>query len=677
MAAVPLAASARRVRQRAVPRYAITGGSTTPASVPPGQTVAIKADFQLGQAKTVATYFEIRDANDKIVSSQSYNNQAFWAGQVRPYTWNFKVPSDWAKGTYRVHAGIFTPDWTRALEWVSDITRFQVGTASSPSPSAPYAITNGSATPGSLAPGQTVTIKADFQLGQPGTVATYFEIRNASDAIVSSQSYNGQVFSAGQLRSYTWSFTVPSDWPAGTYRVHAGIFSPDWVTNLKWVAGISNFAVSTPVASNPPPSTEPPTTNPPPSTDPNPSDPPTSNPPPSTSGRQFYVDATGGSDSNSGTSTSAPWQSLSKVNGTTFQPGDAINFKRGSRWTGTLQVKSSGTSSAPITYQAYGSGAAPQISNAGVSYGDDIVVSGDWNVVRDFLLTNAGQAGIRIAAGGDHNVVRNLEVTKTGLGVQAQGQFELITQNYVHDLTLINNTSSSDWGAVCFWIENSNNEVSYNRGINCRAASSAFGTDGGFVEVWNNGDNLYIHNNEAQDTAGFFELGAGNNGSAANVRVAYNVIHNVHGSPGVCFNGGSYNINISGFRFENNTWLSNGGDGSPYRVFGCRSDLSALTVRNNIFYSDIQIADNGNFTHTNNLYYMVNMVNGSGVGYSLGAGERTGNPLFVDLTGGNLSLQAASPAVDGGTNLGYTRDFADKTVPQGGAPDIGAYEFQP
>ena len=72
---------------------------------------------------------------------------------------------------------------------------------------------------------------------------------------------------------------------------------------------------------------------------------------------------------------------------------------------------------------------------------------------------------------------------------------------------------------------------------------------------------------------------------------------------------------------------------------------------------------------------MVNMVNGSGVGYSLGPGEKTGNPLFFDLLGGQLSLQSLSPAIDAGMNLGYSADYEGKPVPIGAAPDMGAYEY--
>jgi Right handed beta helix region len=385
----------------------------------------------------------------------------------------------------------------------------------------------------------------------------------------------------------------------------------------------------------------------------------------------YYVDASSGSDSSSGTSSTSPWQSLNKVNNTTFQAGDVVNFKRGSVWSGTLQVKSSGTSTNPVTYQAYGTGTAPQVKGPTSGYGHGIHVSGDWNVIDGFLVTDAMEAGIFLASGADHNIVRNNEITATGTGVMTYGQYTLITKNYAHDLKMIvNDTSpSNDYGATCYWLQAPNNEVSYNRGINCRAPSYDFGYDGGFVEVFNQGDNSYIHHNFAQNTNGFFELGAGGGGSAQNVKVAYNVMYNVP-LGAICINNGSYAINTAGFHFENNTWISTSASG--YQVFYCTNDFSSVTMRNNIFYSNIKIANSTPGTHSNNLYYMTN---GSSVGYSLGSGEKTGNPLFVNLATGDAHLTALSPAIDAGANLGYTKDYDDKPVPQGAAPDIGACEY--
>ena len=75
-------------------------------------------------------------------------------------------------------------------------------------------------------------------------------------------------------------------------------------------------------------------------------------------GTTYYVDATAGSDSNSGTSPSSPWQSLAKVDAASFQPGDTVAFQGGQTWTGGLTITSSGTAAAPITVTSYGTGRA-------------------------------------------------------------------------------------------------------------------------------------------------------------------------------------------------------------------------------------------------------------------------------------------------------------------------------
>ncbi|MCK5270354.1 MAG: hypothetical protein KAJ46_06200, partial [Sedimentisphaerales bacterium] len=46
-----------------------------------------------------------------------------------------------------------------------------------------------------------------------------------------------------------------------------------------------------------------------------------------------------------------------------------------------------------------------------------------------------------------------------------------------------------------------------------------------------------------------------------------------------------------------------------------------------------------------------------------------------DITPDEFTLQNSSPAIDAGTDVGLTHDFAWNTVPYGVAPDIGAFEF--
>lgn len=81
-------------------------------------------------------------------------------------------------------------------------------------------------------------------------------------------------------------------------------------------------------------------------------------------GSTYYVDAVSGNDTNNGTSTSSAWKTINRLNtaATTFSPGTMVCFKRGGTYPGTIQLPVSGTQSAPIVYNAYGSGSAPVIS---------------------------------------------------------------------------------------------------------------------------------------------------------------------------------------------------------------------------------------------------------------------------------------------------------------------------
>ncbi len=78
----------------------------------------------------------------------------------------------------------------------------------------------------------------------------------------------------------------------------------------------------------------------------------------------YYV-AAAGSDTNNGTSSATPWQTIAKVNATTFAAGDSVLFNRGDVWYGVaLVASSSGSAGSPITFGAYGAGANPIIKGS-------------------------------------------------------------------------------------------------------------------------------------------------------------------------------------------------------------------------------------------------------------------------------------------------------------------------
>lgn len=80
------------------------------------------------------------------------------------------------------------------------------------------------------------------------------------------------------------------------------------------------------------------------------------------SGTTYYVSSSSGSDSNSGTSSAAAWKTIAKVNGSTFAGGDSILLRRGDVWNESLVPPSPGASGNPITFDAYGTGAAPNLT---------------------------------------------------------------------------------------------------------------------------------------------------------------------------------------------------------------------------------------------------------------------------------------------------------------------------
>ncbi|MDQ0875228.1 hypothetical protein QFZ77_003887 [Paenibacillus sp. V4I3] len=83
-------------------------------------------------------------------------------------------------------------------------------------------------------------------------------------------------------------------------------------------------------------------------------------------GTTYYVDATLGDDSHSGTSEGAAWKTLEKVNVTVFQPGDNVLLKAGDSWDGQLWPKGSGSGGQPIVIDKYGAGSKPKINGKGL-----------------------------------------------------------------------------------------------------------------------------------------------------------------------------------------------------------------------------------------------------------------------------------------------------------------------
>ncbi|HUJ31238.1 MAG TPA: right-handed parallel beta-helix repeat-containing protein [Candidatus Acidoferrum sp.] len=109
------------------------------------------------------------------------------------------------------------------------------------------------------------------------------------------------------------------------------------------------------------------------------------------SSRTYYVDSRAGSDANSGTSLTAPWKSLDKINATTFHLGDHILLKSSSVWHGQLWPKGSGAEGNPITLGMYGGGVKPQIDCDGLAEDAVLLKNQEYWEIEDLEITNTGR----------------------------------------------------------------------------------------------------------------------------------------------------------------------------------------------------------------------------------------------------------------------------------------------
>ncbi len=392
-----------------------------------------------------------------------------------------------------------------------------------------------------------------------------------------------------------------------------------------------------------------------------------------THARVFYIDALRGDDNNSGIEKSKPWKSIGKVNGMKFLPGDTICFKSGSTWTGQLDVSYSGTREKPITITSFGVGPKPAIKNPGVPYGSAISVTADWIIVEGFLVRETHGAGISIKKEAEHNIIRNNEATLTGMGIEVRGRHNLVVNNYSHDLTMITNTpgGDDDYGAVGIWLFGSNNEVAYNRMLNCSAPSHDYGRDGGMVEFYGDVDSCYVHHNWGENCNGAFEVGGKGETLTDNI-IAYNVSINNIVSGGFHL-GGTFSIKLERFRVENNVFVDLDARDYTIGLWSGTPTKGGLQYRNNIFYipNHKKAMNQDGGLHEYNLYYLGGKKD---IGVPLGKGEKIADPLFESIKNRNFHLQPQSSAIDAGTRLQHTKDYDGNLIPNGSTTDMGAYE---
>ncbi len=137
--------------------------------------------------------------------------------------------------------------------------------------------------------------------------------------------------------------------------------------------------------------------------------------PTATTATTYYIDASGGSDSNVGTSQNAAWKTLSPTTSMKMKAGDQLLLKCGGTYQGVLELKVAGTATAPVVVGSYGSGNLPVIQGNDASKYAVRILNSDYLTFQNIEIVNtgkdrlAGRTGLKIECR-DYGVSRNIKI---------------------------------------------------------------------------------------------------------------------------------------------------------------------------------------------------------------------------------------------------------------------------
>lgn len=443
-------------------------------------------------------------------------------------------------------------------------------------------------------------------------------------------------------------------------------------------------------------------------------------------GVNYFVSAAG-SDSNNGTSTSTPWLTVGKVNGSTFNPGDTISFRGGDTFTDArLTPPSSGAAGSPIIFTSYGTGRATIAPTSLTSSGYKVIDKS--NVTMDGInYSSAGSTGVGVylsaqTANSQNIICQNFTVTgyKDGFDVGGDvGSFgfsNVLIQNFaisgcsggaggsygsggsgvkVHSNITVQNGTATTCLQGGISLGNVDGGVMQNVVCSACGASSTVGPAGLWTFESNNVVIKFCESfgqlsGTAQDGDGF-DI----DGGCTNCVIEYCYSHGNAGAGYTCFNydgPGPWNNNTIRYCIGQN----NGRAGTFYGEVTIEARTSIpctnVLIYNNTFYNNLDISAvvclpaGGVTGHTghvaNNIFYSAantplisSDVNASGLSF-------TGNDYFASGTFGiswngtsytSFSAWQTATAQEkiSGINVGLTSDPTLNSP--GGGGTVGGY----
>ncbi len=266
----------------------------------------------------------------------------------------------------------------------------------------------------------------------------------------------------------------------------------------------------------------------------------------------FFVDCEGGDDAAAGEA-AAPWRTPAAMSGRRLPARAVVFLKRGCTWDGHVLIVGDEVAVAP-----YGEGAAPTITagNAPREEGA-VILASPRGLITGVRVRGTAGAGITLAAEGA--VASDLLVEDVAFGVKFTAPHTLADRVTARNLHLYASTpktqkADDDAGAVGFNVETTDVTVQNSSCLNCRAPSDDYGHDGGFLEIWREGDRLRAFNNVGDNVDGFLEIGGvkGSGDAVQDVLLHGNTVSQVHARALYINQGGPYDIPVTGLVMRDN-----------------------------------------------------------------------------------------------------------------------------
>lgn len=366
----------------------------------------------------------------------------------------------------------------------------------------------------------------------------------------------------------------------------------------------------------------------------------------------YYVSLSG-SDSNSGTSTSAPFQTFARAV-KPLRAGDTL-YIRGGTWTQQLDLmNTSGTSSAWIKIAGYpGEKVTIRYAEPVVGGYGPIKARGSrgYFIFENFVLDGINmpnKTGWQIDSRNHHFILRNLEIKNFRFnGIYIAGNYVQVINCTIHD-----QISSERWYGIYF----------HNGSNGLLQGNKVYNNPGGGLHIYPGpisnlivrGNSVYNNNRMSTSAVGGIILQGSSSSSISNTQIYNNIVYR----NGTSSSGSASGIHISYYTKGTKVWNNTVYGNKTYGLqIGYNSTTSGTVVQNNISYDNgagNYINKGASTTYTNNV---------------------TTDPKFVNLSSNNFQLQSSSPAINKGIKLSSVpNDYRNAPRPRGTTYDIGGYE---